>query len=551
MSPAHPLGLRIASKKLNAPFIGVSQYYFYNQLKQNIVVSENTKLLNKQLVMPADQVAHLKSRFEQNNVRISEIAYPRALPTSVLLKAKQLFDSQYVLNRRRLLNITIHYAAQFQQQLDAQLYSYFTNRFFSAFYFNSSKVTANLIKQQTKKPPFPIFLFVPTKRVPQKLQMGAKGSLSGFKQKKNAVDQLVTENVNPYTSYLSCLAAKRDWIITHDSYHNCYTSAFVWLGKKVNSYTNKLLEGGDSKRSTKPGTTSIIYDFIYNFENFKSIRKKQNQPGKLDKKSKKKGKSIYLSTCLSLGKKPKSYFDFLSQQQLYAEPINNQRVSSAILLAFLSQLSPINRALYEYSTFNKYKFLPFLSLYPSPIAAACLAKEISQKQKGVYMNSASLDKINIPANLDSHVITYAVCPHSNFTTLNLKNISKKFTRQIETFRSNIILLTPLKLLIHRNFLEPVAIHYISSLDNRVAKTYSSSLLKNNLFIRTPKDYLRANYMRSRQGLIRLKDAILFEFAYTKTSLIQFDLKKTHPLIQQLLETGRTKLWLRKISSIRL
>lgn len=169
MSPAHPLGLRIASRKLNAPFIGVSQYYFYNQLKQNIVISKSTALLSKQLAMPIGQVASLNEPFGQSNAGISEIAYPRALPISVVLKAKQLFDSQYALSRRRLLNVAIHYAAQFQQQYDAQLCSNFTNRVSSAFYFNNFKAKGAPTKLETKKRLFAIFLFTSIKWAPHKL----------------------------------------------------------------------------------------------------------------------------------------------------------------------------------------------------------------------------------------------------------------------------------------------------------------------------------------------------------------------------------------------
>lgn len=43
MSRAHPIGFRITSKQLNTPFVGISQYYFYNQLKQNITIEKGTK----------------------------------------------------------------------------------------------------------------------------------------------------------------------------------------------------------------------------------------------------------------------------------------------------------------------------------------------------------------------------------------------------------------------------------------------------------------------------------------------------------------------------
>jgi hypothetical protein len=58
-------------------------------------------------------------------------------------------------------------------------------------------------------------------------------------------------------------------------------------------------------------------------------------------------------------------------------------------------------------------------------------------------------------------------------------------------------------------------------------------------------------MNSQIGLLRTKNTIQFDFAYTKDSLIKLGLKKTNTLMQQLLETGHATLWLRKLSSIRL
>ena len=58
MSRANPIGLRLASKKRNPPFIGVGQYYSYNQLKYNIVIQKSIKQLNKQLAVPANQIVN-------------------------------------------------------------------------------------------------------------------------------------------------------------------------------------------------------------------------------------------------------------------------------------------------------------------------------------------------------------------------------------------------------------------------------------------------------------------------------------------------------------
>jgi hypothetical protein len=181
-----------------------------------------------------------------------------------------------------------------------------------------------------------------------------------------------------------------------------------------------------------------------------------------------------------------------------------------------------------------------------------LAKEVENRQKRLYLNSVPINKEEVLflTTLRVHKISYTFCPRSSVTILNLKNI-KKLTKQMEHFRSDIKLLAPLGLLLHRSFLEPVGINCISAVDNRLAKTYCNQFLKNLLFRRTSNNFLKSNYMNSQIGLIRAKNTILFDFAYTKDSLMKLGLTKTNTLMQQLLETGHTTLWLRKLSSIRL
>lgn len=258
-----------------------------------------------------------------------------------------------------------------------------------------------------------------------------------------------------------------------------------------------------------------------------------------------KGKRLFFEETV------KKEIKLISQQQLlYNKPISRQ-VNCTNLLIFLAQLSPINKALYQSSTFSNKQH--------QPIIALSLAKEISSRQKRLYMNAVTqqVDKKKVFINLRNEVTTvsYIPCARLNTTTLNTKKntkkISKQFTKQIENFRSDIRLLTPLNLLISRNFSDPIGINYVSALDNQLAKAHYRLSSKNLLFTRTSKNVLGSNYMNKQTGLIRLKDAIFFDFSYTKESLGKLGLKKTNTLMQQLLETGHQKLWLRKGSSIRL
>ena len=60
MSRANPIALRIASKTQSSMFIGVSQYYFYDHLKQNLNIFKITGLISKQIVLPTNKLLKYK-----------------------------------------------------------------------------------------------------------------------------------------------------------------------------------------------------------------------------------------------------------------------------------------------------------------------------------------------------------------------------------------------------------------------------------------------------------------------------------------------------------
>ena len=213
------------------------------------------------------------------------------------------------------------------------------------------------------------------------------------------------------------------------------------------------------------------------------------------------------------------------------------------MLNYLSQSSPANNALHQEPGLKK-------KGKPTVAAPLALAKGVGNKQKRLHINSVPINKGAIFTDLRSHKISYTFCPRLNAATFNLKSI-KKLTKQIEHFRSDIKLLAPLGLLLNRSFSEPVGINCISAVDNRLGKTYGNPFLKNLLFRRTPDNFLKSNYMSTQKGLLRTKNALFFDFAYTKDSLTKLGLKKTNTLMQQLLESGHKTLWLRKLSSVRL
>ena len=137
MSRAHPIGLRIVSKELNPSFIGVGQYYSYNQLKYNIVISKSIQQLSKQLAVPAYQVT---DRFNSEKKSTKNLVlYSNMLPMSVRLKAKQLFDSQYALNRRRFYNAAIYTTRLLKQQFEKNYNGFTTKDTEKSFFSNSTK----------------------------------------------------------------------------------------------------------------------------------------------------------------------------------------------------------------------------------------------------------------------------------------------------------------------------------------------------------------------------------------------------------------------------
>jgi hypothetical protein len=744
MSRAHPIGLRIASKKLNPPFIGVGQYYSYNQLKCNIVISKNIKQLSKQLAVPAYQIID-RYYSEKKNAK-NQILYPNLFPMSVRLKAKQLFDSQCVLNKRRLYSVAIYITRLLKQQFEKN-YNDFTKNTYSKPFSSITKhkpsrqnlPLTSLSKYQkwkfkklkfcsicpsitfaraffrvSKKPSLSLYdikrnlntlsTLHPLKEIKgrdQKIYKKEKKVklLQQIKQNENLRFLLPIKNSDPYLilsygvpffgllrypkkGFLGNAAQLKEFYfltkkmsinINGESNfyptpgdecplsplgdeglvkNNCnlliakqaltlncsWTPVFTLKKlKSKNSITKKLAfwtktnhpvstfalhlgknenlnlldqEVANIKKhlvnnltSTKQPFYTFFFQYLtyikqYGANTFTTCpewplsicfsprtcsiyinRSTENYRPRLTAiyfttkenkyKAKKQGKHVYLKT----KKKdfspsfqlPEGFFFLrvkIVAKQLpiaiaknqrrdwvlsrYSKPtISYQNIKRFILLNYLSQLSPVNCALYQKPKFKT-------NHGPTVKTSLALAKEVRNRQKRLYLNSVLINKEEVLflSTQHAHKISYTFCPRSSDTILNLKSI-KKLTKQIEHFRSDIKLLAPLGLLLHRSFSEPVGINCISAMDNRLGKTYCNQFLKNLLFRRTSNNFLKSNYMSSQIGLLRAKNTILFDFAYTKDSLIKLGLKKTNTLMQQLLETGHTTLWSRKLSSIRL
>nr|UCS09815.1 hypothetical protein [Percursaria percursa] len=133
MSRANPISLRIASKTQSLPFIGVSEYYFYNHVKQNINYIKLTALLSKQTNLPTKK---------HNVIKDSFILNPNLLPLNTTCIAKQLFSTKYTLNKRRFSSTALHYIRWLHEDFDTN-YTIFNTEYYSK-YENSYK-SINLI----------------------------------------------------------------------------------------------------------------------------------------------------------------------------------------------------------------------------------------------------------------------------------------------------------------------------------------------------------------------------------------------------------------------
>ena len=539
---AHPIGLRIASKTLNTPTIGVSQYYFYNQLKQNITIRKSTKLLSKQFAIYADTLTK-RSNFGKTATQNQQVL-PNCFPINIALKAKQLFDTQSILNKRRLFNVAICYAKLLNQQFEKNY-----NRF-EDYLSNRNCKVKKTVKSKVK-------------RLNTAFLKKKQGTFINYTfQKKKGGKNIY------WDSYLLFLITKRNKQLFYRNQFTFLTNFFF--------FNNSFLKHNQQKQKLQ---MSLDLDKFF-FQVKERIQTKKtltvnfglpqikHQKGYLSyKRSLLQSKDITLSLPftksenLPLNKNYKTKDTKVSlikkrlcRQQNKFNKINLSAITlneSILLLICLAQLSSLNKIFYQSKTFCNKSYNKSVTV----IAPSLIKEILFYKQKRLYINNnqgANTQNLRhtLFTNTRAHTISYTLCTNSNL--IYFKNISKKLTKQIGNFRSDVKLLMPLALVIHRNFSEPIGLNYISTLENPLAKTYYSLFVKNFLFTRTANNFFKSNYMNTQRGLIRLKDAILFDFAYTKKVLIQPYLKKSNAeRVQQLLETGHKKLWLRKISSIRL
>nr|YP_009546825.1 hypothetical protein [Ulva expansa]AYO97747.1 hypothetical protein [Ulva expansa]AYP41025.1 hypothetical protein [Ulva expansa] len=491
MSRANPIALRIASKTQSSMFIGISQYYFDDQLKQNINMFKLTELLSKQTVLPTNKLV-------KHNVVNSDnvtVLTPNVLPINIVCAAKQLFSTKFTLNKRRFCSAILHYVHWLQDD------------------FNNNYKRFNLC-----------FGRLPSQSKGKSSSNASLRSIKPYKLPNQIIN--ITNASNTREKY-----AKKNHFqfcgITKANQINRIHKYFVFNRLKT-KYTNILLDtnikfmnslmhlsslgfkrGAEQKKTaniyTQTNTTKPIDGKLLNIQNFKKM------PYYLAAKS-----GAPITPLLSLQK---------VDQLCYFKPNYEHMTYSMFLLSFLSVLYLQHKQENQVS---------------APITGISLSNQLQIGKK----NPLSTDNVtklkqnlaNPASNSRLSKCRYIVSPYSGLKKSNGSTFSK-VQKHINLFRNTVKPATSLELVIYRSFCEPAGLNYISALENRLSKSRCSAKMSNILFRRPFKSNFVPNYTNAQTGFIRLKGQIIFEFLYTISYRGELDVEQ--------------KSWLRKESSIRL
>nr|YP_010437024.1 hypothetical protein NQY40_mgp58 [Ulva meridionalis]UTA96498.1 hypothetical protein [Ulva meridionalis]UTA96558.1 hypothetical protein [Ulva meridionalis]UTA96615.1 hypothetical protein [Ulva meridionalis]UTA96667.1 hypothetical protein [Ulva meridionalis]UTA96720.1 hypothetical protein [Ulva meridionalis] len=539
MSRANPIALRIASKTQTSMFIGVSQYYFYNHLKQNLNILKLTGLISKQIVLPTNKLVKYKANSDNLTVLT-----PHLLPINTTCGAKQLFSIKYRLNKRRFSSAILHYVRWLQDD-------------FNINYKRFSTGTGSNLKLLPYK--FENLSIAPI-------------YLNGSRQSK------VKKN---YTQFCHITKANQisdifKYFVFNRSYNNSlpYPLAFA-RAKAGDNFINCLirlsslaLKGGirpfgfsKVKITKKPKIDmqtkeiSLFYSKLLYMQNFKKMQ-------------------IVMEDSLSLpinSNAPKDYpyspvpFLFQKLEKIHKlccfRPNYKDITNNMLLLAFLNLLYSQNKTICN-----------------SLLKGTSLTNQLSaRQQKSFLYTEKSTQFTNLNNYLDSTAhndlstkYSYVLSPYSGLKKPNnlLPPLSplreqrsgqkqrsnfSKVQKHINFFSNTAKSVIPLELIIYRSFCEPAGLNYFTALENRLSKSRLNINFSNALFRRISNNGFIPNYTNTQTGLIRLRAQIIFEFLYTlnnqgKSVIEQNNFFLNH---RHMSDSENIKLWLRKGSSIRL
>nr|WVH39710.1 hypothetical protein [Ulva taeniata] len=498
MSRANPIALRIASKRQSSMFIGVSQYYFYDHLKQNLNIFKLTGLVSKQMILPTNKL--VKYKVNSDNLTVLT---PHLLPINTACAVKYLFSTNYTLNKRRFFSAVLHYVRWLQDDFNVN---------YKRFNTSTSVVKYDKTYKLSNLSIAPIYL-------------------NGSKQrniKKNYTQSCCVTKANQINDVYKYFFfnSSNDSMITYKSKPNDrFINCLLRLSSLALKYGVQLTK--KPKIFIKTKVINLFDSKLLYMENFKKMQIViRNNLGPLG--------SSYTTKAPVFEK----IHELCSSKPNYGYITNNM-----FLLAFLSLLYPQSQTVHN-------------SLLAKQVS---LTNQLSIRQQKSLLNR---DKFTQLTNLNNYIDSkthknvstnyrYLISAYSGFKKLNESSFSR-VQKHINLFSNTAKPLLPLELVIYRSFCEPAGLNYFTALENRLSKSRFNINLSSTLFRRISNNGFIPNYTNTQTGLIRLKAQIIFEFLYTINN-------QGKPVIEQKnnsnqrdkLDSENAKLWLRKGSSIRI
>ena len=529
MSRANPTALRIASKTQSTMFIGVSRYYFYDHLKQNLNILKLTNQISKQIVLPTNDLLRSKTNYGNPTVLT-----PHLLPINTAFAAKQLFSTKYRLNKRRFSAATLHYICWLKDDFNKNYRRFNTGTGFINYgkpykveNFSKKKVHPRNVddsRQGTVKTNYTQF-----SNITKANQISDIYKYFVFKRAEVYSNPVVSYKVKPNKYFLNCLAYLSSSALKRGS------QPFYGKNFQSSSVTTKEASLG---QPTDKKEGPLFYTKLLYMQNFKKMQiAMENYLSNLPLNSNAL-KSNSRPLLLQKQKLPK--IDVSSSFRPNYKDISN----NMLLLAFLNLLYSQNKK----------------------IRTCLLAKQVSltnqlsaRQQKTLLTREKSGQSLNMSDYVDSTLqrdsptkYNYLLSAYPGFKTSNYSSFSK-IQKHINLFSNTSRPIMPLELLIYRSFWEPAGLNYFTALDNRLSKSRFSCQFSRALFKRVSNNGFIPNYTNTQTGLIRLKAQIIFEFLYNVSNQSEavtepVSFLKNH---RRMLSSSTGKLWIRKGSTIRL
>lgn len=506
MSRANPIALRIASKKQSSMFIGVSQYYFYDHLKQNLNIFKLTGLVSKQIILPTNKL--VKYKVNSDNLTVLT---PHLLPINTACTAKHLFSTNYTLNKRRFSSAVLHYVRWLQDDFNTNYKRFDTStgvvkydKTYKLSNLSIAPIYLNDSKQSNVKKNITQFCCITKAN-----QINDVYKYFFFYSSNNS---MITYKSKPNDKFINCLLRLSSVALKYGVRLTKKPKIYIQT-KEINLFDSKLL-------------------YMQNFKKMQIVTR--NNPGPLALKRAKVPGSSYTTKAPVL----KKIRELCSSRPNYGYITNNM-----FLLAFLNLLYPQSKAVHN-------------SLLAKQVS---LTNQLSTRQQKSLLNrekSTQLTNLNNYINSKTHRnlpanYCYLISAYSGFKKLNESSFSK-VQKHINLFSNTAKPLLPLELVIYRSFCEPAGLNYFTALENRLSKSHFNINFSSTLFRRTSNNGFIPNSTNTQTGLIRLKAQIIFEFLYTLSNQSKSVIEQKNNSNQRdKLDSGNSKLWLRKGSSIRI